>query len=80
MYKLLPLIFAFTISFCFSFKGLAQKSNTMTPFEKDNNTTATYKEAIAFYKVLEGNPLIQMAEVGSTDSGCLLYTSPSPRD
>ncbi|MFT6705883.1 MAG: hypothetical protein ACJATF_000707 [Flavobacteriales bacterium] len=52
----------------------AQKKNHMTPFEKDNNTTATYSEAIAFYKKLaKDHSRLQVNEIGMTDSGFPLH-------
>jgi len=73
MNKFLQLILAIGIASCISHKGIAQKSNDMIPFEKDNNNSATYSEAIAYYKVLDKSPLIQMNEVGNTDSGHPLH-------
>ena len=47
----------------------------MTPFENDNNKTATYEEAITFYKKLANmSSLVQMTEEGFTDSGEPLHT------
>ncbi len=52
----------------------AQKKNHMTPFETDNNTTATYSEAIAFYKKLaKDHSRLQVNEIGMTDSGFPLH-------
>jgi hypothetical protein len=46
-----------------------------TPFEKNNNQTANYDEAIAFYKSLaDSSPLVTMVEEGMTDSGKPLHT------
>ena len=42
----------------------------ITGFEKNNNTTATYYEAIRFYEMLaQSSPKIKLLEYGSTDSG-----------
>ena len=46
----------------------------ITQFEKDNNVTATYLEAIDFYKQLaDKNSSIQVNEFGMTDSGFPLH-------
>jgi len=53
----------------------AQNAKTITPdlispFEKNNNSTATYHEAIDFYKKLDLQfPQLTLKEYGSTDSG-----------
>ncbi len=60
---------------CFLFGSIkAQKDKYLTPFEKEENTTATYEEAINFYKKLakEYNQL-QVNEIGMTDSGKPLH-------
>ncbi|MEO1625512.1 MAG: M14 family metallopeptidase [Bacteroidota bacterium] len=47
----------------------------MTPFEKNDNTTTTYQEAIDFYKNLaEKYATVSMREWGRTDSGQPLHT------
>ncbi|MFK7808477.1 MAG: M14 family metallopeptidase [Saprospiraceae bacterium] len=52
----------------------AQKKKHMTPFEKDNNTTATYSEAISFYKKMaKEHTRLQVNEFGMTDSGFPLH-------
>ena len=58
----------FFLTFCDAQKQISNMTKTefITPFEKNKNTTATYQEAIAYYEKLAG--------------ACLLYTSPSPRD
>ena len=46
----------------------------ITQFEKDNNVTATYFEAINFFEELSAkNPAIQVNEFGMTDSGFPLH-------
>lgn len=51
------------------------KKNLKTPFENGNgNQTATYEEAIAYYKMLAQNfNTITIEEVGLTDSGVALH-------
>jgi len=60
---------------CFFFGNLnAQKDKYLTAFEKEENTTATYQEAIKFYKNLAKDyNQIQVNEVGMTDSGKPLH-------
>ncbi len=49
-------------------------SDLTTPFEKNNNSSATYHEAIDFYKTLRRQfPQISLKEYGSTDSGFPLH-------
>lgn len=49
-------------------------SNVMTGYEKDKNTTATYKETIAFYKKLADlHSNLSVQSVGMTDSGFPLH-------
>ena len=46
----------------------------ITPFEKNNNTTATYHETIDFYKnMAQRYPQLSLKEYGSTDSGFPLH-------
>lgn len=46
----------------------------ITPFEKNNNATATYQEAIDFYKQSARRfPQLELKEYGSTDSGFPLH-------
>lgn len=46
----------------------------MTPFEKDQNTTATYFEAIAFYRQLaHRHPTLQLINIGESDVGQPLH-------
>lgn len=53
----------------------------LTPFEKDNNTTATYFEAIDFYKQLaEKHDQLQLSEWGTTDSGHPLHVAVLSKD
>ncbi len=61
----------------FAFQGAsAQKiGQLITPFEKDNNHTATYEEAIAYYQQLaDSSPLVRIVKEGLTDSGKPLHT------
>ncbi|MEM9918123.1 MAG: M14 family metallopeptidase [Bacteroidota bacterium] len=73
-------ILLFTLGiFCFLSSTNAQKASSnellITPFEKDQNKTTTYQEAIAFYeKLAETSPMVSMQEWGSTDSGHPLHT------
>lgn len=54
----------------------AQKRGvSLTPFEQDENQTATYEEAILFYKKLaKMSSVVNMVEEGLTDSGEPLHT------
>ncbi len=69
------------VLFIFQFQSItfAQTGETMpsaflTPFEKNNNTTATYHEAIDIYKKLaRQHPQLELREYGSTDSGFSLH-------
>lgn len=57
---------------CFSQR--MQSTRWLTPFERDTNTTATYQEAISFYKDLASNfPQLKILEYGKTDSGFPLH-------
>jgi len=60
---------------CFLTANLAAQNDTfLTPFEKEENTTATYQEAIKFYKKLaKDHSQLQVNEVGTTDSGKPLH-------
>jgi murein tripeptide amidase MpaA len=52
----------------------AQKNNHRTPFENNANSTATYPEAIAFYKALaKDHGRLHVNEIGMTDSGFPLH-------
>ena len=54
----------------------AQSPTLLTPFEKDNSTTATYQEAIDFYKKLaEQHDQLQLTEWGTTDAGHPLHVA-----
>ncbi|HFA49251.1 MAG TPA: hypothetical protein ENJ95_09565 [Bacteroidetes bacterium] len=62
--------------FFFSTNLAAQPAPFLTPFEKDNSTTATYQEAISFYKKLaESYEALQLKEWGTTDSGHPLHVA-----
>lgn len=52
-----------------------KKDSYTTPYEKGNgNQTATYEQAMAFYRELDaGFETIQMQEMGTTDAGLPLY-------
>ena len=53
---------------------LAQPAGFLTPFEKNNQTTATYAEAVDFYKMLAlAYPQLQVTEWGATDAGHPLH-------
>ncbi|MCB9276753.1 MAG: hypothetical protein H6564_22155 [Lewinellaceae bacterium] len=54
---------------------MAQLSKLILPFDRDNNTTATYFEAISFYQALaEQYPKqVRFSELGETDSGFPLH-------
>ncbi len=50
-------------------------SSLLTPFEKNDNSTATYEEAISFYKKLDAAyPQIKLTTHGMTDVGLPLHT------
>lgn len=53
----------------------SQNLNIMTPFEKNNNQTATYDEVIDFYKKLAKNhkKIVSFKKAGMTDSGHPLH-------
>ena len=59
------------ISSCHGQKNITANSHKMlTPFEKIDNYTATYEEAIGFYDLLDANnPMIKVNDFGMTDSG-----------
>ena len=61
---------------------MAQNSDFKTPFELDNNVSATYQEAIAYYKKLaEAYPKqLQLTEHGATDSGFPLHLAILSKD
>lgn len=54
----------------------AQAPEFLTPFERDNSTTATYHETIEFYKNLAAlNPQLQLKKWGMTDAGYPLHVA-----
>ncbi len=53
---------------------MSQNIEFQTTFENNKNATATYHDAIAFYKKLSDLDRIQFSEHGSTDSGYPLHT------
>ncbi len=53
---------------------MAQKATYTTPFEENNLVTATYEEAIDFYKKLDAGYLqLRLIEAGPTDAGKPLH-------
>jgi len=63
----------FLAGFCTAF---AQKTDLATSFEKDNQATATYQEAVDFYKKLAAVfPQLQLTEWGMTDAGHPLHVA-----
>ncbi len=59
-----------------SFMNTQPPPSLLTAFEKDNNTTSTYHEAIGFYKKLaERHDQLQLTEWGTTDSGHPLHVA-----
>lgn len=69
---MIRLTFVFlTISLC---SCIAQQPIDMkTPFESNNNSSATYHEAVAYYQKLADSPYLQCSPIGSTDSGHPLH-------
>ncbi len=73
IFLILPLI-TFSQSKMTSQNLKAMPSDLIIPFEKNNNITATYHEAIDFYKNLDRQfPQLELKEYGSTDSGFPLH-------
>lgn len=67
---------ALAVFLCFYLQMAAQPAGFLTPFEKDNQTTATYSEAVDFYKKLAlVYPRLQVTEWGMTDAGFPLHTA-----
>ncbi len=64
------------LSFLLSNSLYAQSNSTRpTPFEQNENHTATYEEAISFYQELaKKSALVNIVEEGLTDSGKPLHT------
>lgn len=62
---------------CTGLPGFAQQSGFLTtPFERDENQTATYWEAIDFYKQLDQTyEEVMVAEWGSSDAGLPLHVA-----
>ena len=53
---------------------LLASSQAFIPFESDNNTSATYEEAVAFFETLGADsPLLKVEKHGATDSGKPLH-------
>ncbi|MEM6965202.1 MAG: M14 family zinc carboxypeptidase [Bacteroidota bacterium] len=70
------------LSSCFGQKAstsaqkVANQSSRLTPFEKNENSTATYEEAINFYQALaQSYPQLQLTPHGTTDVGLPLHTA-----
>ena len=73
-YLLFFLLFAF--HFCHGQKKITSPTKFITPFEKNDNTTATYEEVISFYKNLSNQfPQLQLTSHGLTDIGLPLHTA-----
>ena len=73
----------FFLTFCDAQKQISNMTKTefITPFEKNKNTTATYQEAIAYYEKLAGAfPQMQLSTHGMTDSGYPLHTVAISKD
>ncbi len=67
---------AVTILTALNLQALAQSGDWLTPFEKNEQTTTTYGEAISFYKKLAGAySWLQLSEWGMTDAGFPLHTA-----
>lgn len=75
MLKYIPLHTLFLAIFVvLSFQMTAQEKAFLTPFDRDSNTTATYRQTIDFYKKLAAAyPRLELKEWGSTDSGFPLH-------
>lgn len=66
----------FVVHSCYGQKEIISPSKFVTPFEKNNNTTATYEEVISFYKSLSTQfPQLQLTAHGLTDIGLPLHTA-----
>ena len=75
MHKLLLLFVILSITSCNITKGLIDSLDpSLTPFEKDNNYSASYEEVIEYYEYLDKTSLyIQVNAFGKTDSGHPLH-------
>jgi len=73
----IPFLFLLILQSCHGQKNMTPaSSNFITPFEKNKNTTATYKETISFYeKLSDVFPSLQMTTHGMTDTGLPLHTA-----
>lgn len=59
----------------------AEQQALQLPFELNNNRTATYEEAINFYKALaEVSPFLLLKEYGTSDSGMPLHLAVLSKD
>ena len=75
-YSFLTLI----LLFCFLFDLSAQR-NLITPFERNNNASATYSETIAFYEQLDAEfSQLHLSAHGNTDSGHPLHLAILSKD
>jgi hypothetical protein len=64
-------LFFFFLGYILPFSASLQPD---IPFESDNNTTATYEQAVAFFEALgERSPLLAVRKHGATDSGQPLH-------
>ena len=73
--RILLFAFALLLASCNITKSLVTNYEPFqTPFEKDENYSSSYAEAITFYKELaKSHPTIQVNEFGMTDSGQRLH-------
>ena len=72
------LILAFQL---FAITTMSSQTDFQTPFEKNENSSATYHEAIAHYEALaNAYPQMQFTAHGSTDSGFPLHTAIISKD
>ncbi len=69
------LLFTVILSSCNLSKNLVKQDDPLqTPFEKDNEYSSSYEEAISYYKMLDiQSEMIQVSEFGMTDSGKPLH-------
>lgn len=60
---------SFVVIFLLSLFSAPVAEDWATPYEKDNNHSATYQEAMAYYSRLDGYKEIKLMEYGMTDAG-----------
>jgi len=73
----LPFLILLLFQSCDAQKKISSQNDSsfMVPFEKNDNSTATYEEAISFYKKLDAaHTQIQLTTHGMTDVGLPLHT------